>query len=195
MILHVKYKRFLIFHLSLHFSFGKMEEVVICLPWHTCNLHQKCQVMFLSCVLLCCSLSTFVRQHGTSTPPTVWPYGRQHPRCAKERTIPCTRKKPKSSTLKVTNCWIREAIKIWKWVPRTINRDNGAYSLSHTWDAILNKASDIRVSLPVDWRTWIKQQIKQQSRTRHESMSTTFSVLRNEKWTLKCYTMKTLWTY
>ncbi|XP_060765135.1 uncharacterized protein LOC132873505 [Neoarius graeffei] len=33
--------------------------------------------------------------------------------------------------------WIREAIEIRKRSPRTINRDKGAYMLSHTWSAIL----------------------------------------------------------
>ncbi|XP_060794656.1 uncharacterized protein LOC132897207 isoform X1 [Neoarius graeffei] len=33
--------------------------------------------------------------------------------------------------------WIREAMEIRKRSPRTINRDEGAYMLSHTWSAIL----------------------------------------------------------
>ncbi|XP_067262791.1 cytosolic phospholipase A2 gamma-like [Chanodichthys erythropterus] len=38
--------------------------------------------------------------------------------------------------------WIREAIEIRKCAPRTMNRDEGAYTLSHTWDVVLEKASD-----------------------------------------------------
>ena len=40
--------------------------------------------------------------------------------------------------------WIREAIEIRKRGPRSMNRDEGAYTLSHTWDSVLEKASDSR---------------------------------------------------
>ena len=40
--------------------------------------------------------------------------------------------------------WIREAINIRKRGPRSMNRDEGAYSLSHKWDSVLEKASDSR---------------------------------------------------
>ncbi|ROL41051.1 hypothetical protein DPX16_0381 [Anabarilius grahami] len=40
--------------------------------------------------------------------------------------------------------WIREAIEIRKRAPRTMNRDEGAYTLSHTWDVVLEKATDSR---------------------------------------------------
>ena len=36
--------------------------------------------------------------------------------------------------------WIREAIEIRKRAPTSMNRDDGAYTLSHTWDAVLEKA-------------------------------------------------------
>ena len=35
--------------------------------------------------------------------------------------------------------WIREAVEIRKRAPRTVNRDEGAYLLSHTWDAVLQR--------------------------------------------------------
>lgn len=35
--------------------------------------------------------------------------------------------------------WIREAIEIWKQAQRTINRDEGADILTHTWDAVLKR--------------------------------------------------------
>ena len=35
--------------------------------------------------------------------------------------------------------WMKEAIEIRKRAQDTINRDEGAYMLSHTWDSILQK--------------------------------------------------------
>ncbi|KAK7916107.1 hypothetical protein WMY93_011868 [Mugilogobius chulae] len=35
--------------------------------------------------------------------------------------------------------WIREAIEIRKRGPNSMNRDEGAYTLSHTWDSVLEK--------------------------------------------------------
>ena len=35
--------------------------------------------------------------------------------------------------------WIREAVEIRKRAPKTVNRDEGAYQLSHTWDAVLQR--------------------------------------------------------
>ena len=37
--------------------------------------------------------------------------------------------------------WIKEAIEITKRAQDTINRDEGAYMLSHTWDSILQRPS------------------------------------------------------
>ena len=33
--------------------------------------------------------------------------------------------------------WIKEAVEIRKRAPNTMNRDDGAYQLSHTWDMVL----------------------------------------------------------
>ena len=33
--------------------------------------------------------------------------------------------------------WIKEAIEIRKWSPKTMNRDEGAYIISNTWSAVL----------------------------------------------------------
>ena len=35
--------------------------------------------------------------------------------------------------------WIREAVEIRKRAPKTMNRDDGAYTLAHTWDVVLTK--------------------------------------------------------
>ena len=35
--------------------------------------------------------------------------------------------------------WIREAVEIRRGAPKTMNRDEGAYLLAHTWDAVLLK--------------------------------------------------------
>ena len=35
--------------------------------------------------------------------------------------------------------WIRESVEIRKRGPKTMNRDEGAYLLAHTWDAVLLK--------------------------------------------------------
>ncbi len=40
--------------------------------------------------------------------------------------------------------WIREAIEIRKRAHRTVNWDEGAYMLLHTWDAVLKKLSNSR---------------------------------------------------
>ena len=37
--------------------------------------------------------------------------------------------------------WIKEAIEIRKRAQDTINRDEGAYMLSHTWDSLLQRPS------------------------------------------------------
>ncbi len=39
------------------------------------------------------------------------------------------------------HCWIKEAVEIWKCAHRTVNQDKGAYMLSHTGDAVLNKTT------------------------------------------------------
>ena len=38
--------------------------------------------------------------------------------------------------------WIREAIEIRRRARNTINRDEGAYMLSHTWDSLLQRTPD-----------------------------------------------------
>lgn len=35
--------------------------------------------------------------------------------------------------------WIKEAMKIRGRAPRAMNRDEGGFMLSHTWDALLQK--------------------------------------------------------
>ena len=40
--------------------------------------------------------------------------------------------------------WIKEVIEIHKRGPRSMNRDEGVYTLSHTWDAVLENATDSR---------------------------------------------------
>ncbi|KAK7944459.1 hypothetical protein WMY93_000187 [Mugilogobius chulae] len=40
--------------------------------------------------------------------------------------------------------WIREAIEIRKRGTSSMNRDEGAYTLSHTWDSVLEKTPDSR---------------------------------------------------
>ena len=35
--------------------------------------------------------------------------------------------------------WIKEAVEIRKRAPKTVNRDEGAYQLSHTWDTVLQR--------------------------------------------------------
>ena len=40
--------------------------------------------------------------------------------------------------------WIREAIEIRKRGPGTMNRDEGAYLLSHTWSSVLQRRTDSR---------------------------------------------------
>ncbi len=42
------------------------------------------------------------------------------------------------------NRWIKEATEIRKWAQRTIKRDEGAFMLSLTWDALLQRPSDSR---------------------------------------------------
>ncbi len=39
------------------------------------------------------------------------------------------------------HCWIKETMEIRKHAHKTIKRDKGAYMLSHTWDALLNKTT------------------------------------------------------
>lgn len=38
--------------------------------------------------------------------------------------------------------WTREAIEIWRLDPGTMNEDEGAYLLSHTWSGILKRRTD-----------------------------------------------------
>ena len=35
--------------------------------------------------------------------------------------------------------WIKEAVEIRKRAPKVVNRDEGAYQLSHTWDTVLQR--------------------------------------------------------
>ncbi len=42
------------------------------------------------------------------------------------------------------NHWIKEATEIKKRAQRTINQYEGAFMLSHTWDALLQRPSDSR---------------------------------------------------
>ena len=39
--------------------------------------------------------------------------------------------------------WIKEAIEIRKRAQDAINRDEGAYMLSHTWDSLLQRPSGV----------------------------------------------------
>ncbi|KAM3596352.1 uncharacterized protein V6R79_013057, partial [Siganus canaliculatus] len=54
--------------------------------------------------------------------------------------------------------WIREAKDIPKREKTSMNRDEGAYTLWHTWDSVLENASVIGgVSFSTDWQLHIEQ--------------------------------------
>lgn len=46
-------------------------------------------------------------------------------------------------------CWIKEATEIRKRVRDTINQDEGAYTLSHTWDSLLQRPPRAEGERPV----------------------------------------------